>query len=135
MLFRRKNAPTRYAESDIYFANERETRGRFPDSDLLKAVHCYASDFYSRATLDAGAGDWQSLDETALMALGVLMEEVSRESLGQTGDLAFTEGEEVPVLDTRTSKKPSKSKSTVPETKAGTGSRAKRRRLLEEANG
>lgn len=34
------------------------------------------------------------MDETALIALGVLMEEMCLESLGKTGDLAFTEGEE-----------------------------------------
>ncbi len=94
MLFRSKNAPTRYAESDIYFAHERQLPIGLPESDLLKALHSYSSDFYSRATVDRGAGDWKSLDETALIALGVLMEEASRDILGQTGDLVFTEGEE-----------------------------------------
>ena len=65
-----------------------------PESDLLKGLHSYSSDFYSRATADRGAGDWKSLDETALIALGVLMEEASRDILGQTGDLVFTAGEE-----------------------------------------
>jgi hypothetical protein len=95
VLFRQKNAPTRYAESDIYFANEHGSITDLPDSDLLKALHCYASDFYSRATVDGGLGDWRSLDETALIALGILMEEATRDTLGQTGDLVFTEGEEV----------------------------------------
>lgn len=36
-----------------------------------------------------------SLDETALLAFGILMEEASREILGSTGDLVITEGEEV----------------------------------------
>jgi hypothetical protein len=93
-LFRSKNAPTRYAESDIYFANERLLPIGLPESDLLKALHSYSSDFYSRATADRGAGDWKSLDETALIALGILMEEASRDILGQTGDLVLTEGEE-----------------------------------------
>jgi hypothetical protein len=35
------------------------------------------------------------MDETALLALGILMEEATRDVLGQTGDLVFTEGEEV----------------------------------------
>jgi hypothetical protein len=30
-----------------------------------------------------------------LIALGILIEEMSRDILGQTGDLVFTEGEEV----------------------------------------
>tara|TARA_R110002060_G_scaffold16532_6_gene22967 strand:+ start:1417 stop:1611 length:195 start_codon:yes stop_codon:yes gene_type:complete len=34
------------------------------------------------------------MDETALIALGILMEEASLASLGETGDLAFTEGEQ-----------------------------------------
>ncbi|KAH7356498.1 hypothetical protein BKA65DRAFT_208171 [Rhexocercosporidium sp. MPI-PUGE-AT-0058] len=94
VLFRAKNAPTRYAESDIYFTNERKSTQHLPESDLLKAVHCYTSDFYSRATIDGGSGDWKSMDETALIALGILLEEASLGSLEATGDLAFTEGEE-----------------------------------------
>lgn len=31
------------------------------------------------------------MDETALIAMGILMEETAREVLGETGDLAFTE--------------------------------------------
>lgn len=64
-----------------------------PESDLLKALHCYTSDFYSRATSDAGIDDWKSLDETALMALGILIEEAALHTLGETGDMVFTEGE------------------------------------------
>jgi len=95
VLFRSRSAPTRYAESDIYFSDERRSPIGLPESDLLKALHSYTSDFYSRATADAGAADWKSLDETALIAFGFLMEEASRDILGQTGDLVFTEGEEV----------------------------------------
>lgn len=51
----------------------------------------YAADFYA-AEREAGA-DYRSLDETALLALGVLMEELCREQLGEGGDLVFTEGE------------------------------------------
>ncbi|PBP22268.1 hypothetical protein BUE80_DR006806 [Diplocarpon rosae] len=94
VLFRGKNAPTRYAESDIYFVNERLAVTDLPESDLLKASHCYTSDFYSRAAVDKGICDWKSMDESALLALGILMEEAARSSLGETGDLAFTEGEE-----------------------------------------
>lgn len=94
VLFRQKNAPTRYAESDVYFANERELKTELPDSDLLKALHCYTSDFYSRTTPRGGAGNWRSMNGTALLALGILMEEATRDVLGQTGDLVFTEGED-----------------------------------------
>lgn len=37
------------------------------------------------------------MDETALIALGILMEEASLARLGKTGDLAFTEGEQLSV--------------------------------------
>lgn len=95
VLFRTKDAPTRYTEADIYFSDERKGITNLPQSDLLKALHCYTADFYSRATDDRGIGDWKSLDETALIALGILLEEASLETLGESGDLVFTEGETI----------------------------------------
>ena len=68
---------------------------RLPDSDLLKAIHAYASDFYGRATANGGLLDFESLDETALLALGILLEEMAEHVLGDTGDLAFVEGEDI----------------------------------------
>nr|POF03028.1 hypothetical protein CFP56_70031 [Quercus suber] len=72
VLFRRAHAPTRYAEDDIYDA---ATRNRppggtsLPGSDLLKAVHAYAADFYTRGIPDGGGTrSLRSLDETALLA-------------------------------------------------------------------
>ncbi|KAI9854829.1 MAG: hypothetical protein M1813_000845 [Trichoglossum hirsutum] len=89
VLFRRRNAPTRFAESDFYFANEHlPPTVKLPDSDLLKAIHTYASDFYARIS---GHWDWRSMDETALLAMGVLLEEAGRVALGETGDLVFVE--------------------------------------------
>ena len=75
---------------------------KLPDSDLLKAVHAYASDFYGRATRNKGAIDFESLDETALLGFGILLEEMAGHVLGDTGDLAFVEGEEVEETDTGT---------------------------------
>jgi hypothetical protein len=83
----------RYEESDFYFASDSLPTQALPDSDLLKALHSYTSDFYSRAIVDGGQGDWRSMDETALLAMGILMEEVCRETLGARGDIVFTEGE------------------------------------------
>ncbi|KAH8596378.1 hypothetical protein B0O99DRAFT_593698 [Bisporella sp. PMI_857] len=94
VLFRKKNAPTRYVESDFYFANEQSPMANLPDSDLLKAIHCYTSDYYSRATTGNGSTDWRSMNETALLALAILLEESSRDILGQSGDMVFMEGEE-----------------------------------------
>ncbi|GAP85791.1 putative membrane protein [Rosellinia necatrix] len=104
VLFRRAGAPVRYAEKDIYQAHEDLPdggRGVLPDSDLLKTIHAYASRFYAdrrplapgttTTTTAAGLSE-RSMDETALLAFGVLLEEAGREALGRKGDLVFTEG-------------------------------------------
>lgn len=64
-----------------------------PESDLLKAAHAYASDFYSRATPDCGKQDFKSLDGSALIAIGCLLEEAARQALGENGDMALVEPE------------------------------------------
>lgn len=96
MLFRSRGAPTRYEENDIYWADRHLNSDQtLPESDLLKTLHTYASDFYEKTTgLQAGSS-YESMDGTALIALGILLEEMCKEKLGDTGDLAFAEGEEV----------------------------------------
>ncbi|OJJ46873.1 hypothetical protein ASPZODRAFT_65401 [Penicilliopsis zonata CBS 506.65] len=95
VLFRRHQAPTRYEENDFYFAHESlPSEKTLPSSDLLEAVHAYAADFYEYATIDHGRDDHHSMDETALIATGILLEELAKESLGKTGDLVLVEGEE-----------------------------------------
>ena len=92
VLFRRRGAPIRYEEDDIYCADRHlEPHQRLPDSDLLKTIHAYASDFYANAAPDGGKSDFKSLDETALLAMGILLEEAAAEALGKTGDLALVE--------------------------------------------
>lgn len=67
---------------------------------MLKAVHGYASHFYealgqrldSNERRTARRVDERSMDETALLAFGILLEEAARASLGRDGDLVFTEG-------------------------------------------
>ena len=94
VLFRRKGAPIRDEEDDLYWADRNLTDNqKLPESDLLKAIHAYSSDFYGRAVKGRGKVDFESLDETALLAVGILMEEMARDALGETGDLAFVEGE------------------------------------------
>lgn len=94
-LYNRADAPIRYAENDPYFAHRHlPSEQRLPDSDMLKAVHAYASDFYGSGALKDSRGDFRSLDETALIATGILLEEAAAASLGETGDLAFVEGAE-----------------------------------------
>ena len=116
-LFGLKGALQRYQEYDYYYAHERDFpengAASLPESDLLKAIHGYTSHFYHRT----GMGEMnlalqgkphrkahsmpqrnfntKSMDGTALLAFGILVEEAANEFLGQTGDLAFTEGEEV----------------------------------------
>ena len=81
VLFRREDAPERYEENDIYPADrhldQKQELQRLPDSDLLKALHAYTSDFYAGIWEDAEDDDFESLDETALLALGVLVEEAA----------------------------------------------------------
>jgi len=109
VLFKRRNAPVRYAEQDIYWANEDLPDGghaHLPDTNLLRSVHGYASKFYDAATDRLGPRcvvgtrtiDERSMDETALLAVGILLEEASREVLGKRGDIVFTEASTEPKL-------------------------------------
>ena len=96
-LLGKGGAPTPNEEVDWYSTHrELPDRGRdiIPDTDLLEALHGYVSDFYGAMGQDADV-DWDSLDETALLALGVLVEEQVREVLGREGDMVFVEGEDV----------------------------------------
>ncbi|KAK5107821.1 hypothetical protein LTR62_000635 [Meristemomyces frigidus] len=92
VLFRRKGAPARYAEDDVYEADRHLLpHQKLPDSDLLKTVHSYTADFYAaHARLDARSNE-RSMDETALLAIGILLEEAAAVTLGKTGDLALVE--------------------------------------------
>lgn len=110
VLFRRKGAPQRYEEHDIYAAHVHQLpdRSHLPDSEMLKAMHSYASHFYSSRPNDeddddytrqgapggGGGIDETSMDETALLAFGILLEEAGKETLGRRGHLVFTEGRE-----------------------------------------
>jgi hypothetical protein len=83
-------------EEENYFANENiRSDTALPSSEILEAIHAYAADFYEFATEDHGLHDHHSMDETALIAMGILVEEMAKEALGETGDLVLVEGEEV----------------------------------------
>ncbi|CCE28231.1 hypothetical protein E4U22_004486 [Claviceps purpurea] len=108
VLFRRKDAPQRYAEHDVYYSHDRDLphggQGILPESDLLKSIHTYSSRFYAamerrqrrdpqvRCERGSGSVDERSMDETALLAFGILLEEAGSEVLGRKGDCVFTEG-------------------------------------------
>lgn len=90
VLLRKPNAPDEIPV-DFYSADKSlvQTGQQLPDSDLLKDVHAYVADFYNLTTSEKF--NYQSFDETALLAMGVLLEEACRESLGENGDMVFTE--------------------------------------------
>ncbi|KAL1913220.1 hypothetical protein Sste5344_000767 [Sporothrix stenoceras] len=140
-LFRSAGAPPRYEETDTYFAHETLPSNALPPSELVKAVHHYASHYYEvhdrapepRAPEGQGAKkeeaegrdikedeaaesasvdvdvdvdvtrqtgrvpsnrrliDERSMDETALLAFGILLEEAGRMVLGRNGALVLTE--------------------------------------------
>ena len=121
MLFRRKIAPAHARARDAYIVDRAGGRagpdgellgwGRgLPESDLLKAVHVYFSGFCGGGEIDGrggGRGDgggrdggraekarngvWRSLDETALLAIGVLLEEACGDVVDGLGYRVFTE--------------------------------------------
>lgn len=96
VLFRRKDAPLRTEEDDFYWAEKHiPPSQKLPDSDLLKTLHTFTADFYTQATDNQGKTDSRSMDETALLALGILMEESAAQVLGETGDLVFVQGNSI----------------------------------------
>ena len=93
-VLRRSISSTDQVFDGVYNADEQlKSSQRLPDSDLIKAVHSYTSDFYDMATPNKGLHDFRSFDETALLAFGILLEEAARETLGETGDMALVEPE------------------------------------------
>ena len=97
VLFSRKHAPERFAEKDIYYANDDlPDDTTLPQTGMLTAVHCYASNFYEALALRQAPRntrpiDEKSMDETALLAFGIILEEASRHALGKRGHLVLTE--------------------------------------------
>ncbi|KAF4507950.1 hypothetical protein G6O67_004394 [Ophiocordyceps sinensis] len=113
LLFRRKNAVLGSATHcrrdrlcmifgyDIYNAHERDIpRSALPASDLLQTILGYTSGFCgamarkNRPRLGGRDVDERSMDETALLAFGILLEEAGREALGRLGALVFTEADD-----------------------------------------
>lgn len=92
VLFKNRSAPTRYEERDYYFAHQNLSPDQqLPSGELLEALHAYISKLYSRTQKASEQPAWRCMDETALIALGILMEETVKEVLGETGDLALLE--------------------------------------------
>lgn len=93
VLLRRVDAPTGVTK-DYYNAEDLlKPDQKLPDTELLKALHCYASDFYSANDRGEINHNYRSLDETALVAFAILLEEASAEALGENGDMVLVEPE------------------------------------------
>ncbi|KAK6334630.1 hypothetical protein TWF718_010086 [Orbilia javanica] len=60
-----------------------------PDSDLLKSVHRYAAEYFEAKGWDKVMG--RSMDESALLAIGLILEEYCREMVGENGGMVFAE--------------------------------------------
>lgn len=91
VLLRRVDAPDEIPY-DYYNGDERlDPSHELPDSELLKDVHIYVADYYERVCGNDEMIDFRSLDETALLAMGILLEEACREALGRDGDMVFSE--------------------------------------------
>jgi len=82
VLSRRRRAP----DGPVLLA---ESHDNLPDSDLLVAVHQYASDFYGANGMAKISS--RSMDETALIAIGILLEETMRHLLKDSGHLALVD--------------------------------------------
>ncbi|KAK8055513.1 hypothetical protein PG993_000740 [Apiospora rasikravindrae] len=89
VLFRRVKAPIRFAEKDVYHAHEALPGG---GRDHWARRHGAPGAAESRGSSSSNI-DEQSMDETALIAFGILLEEAARDALGKRGDLVFTEGQ------------------------------------------
>lgn len=93
VLLRRVDAPAGIS-GEYYDADERlNPDQKLPDADVLRAVHTYASDYYSAHARGEINHNYKSLDETALLAFAILMEEATAEALGKAGDMVLVEPE------------------------------------------
>lgn len=89
--FERKRPMTGDEDEDARLYWHREVdHYALPPSDVLWAVLRYTSHFFGKK----GRNFLKFMDETALLAIGVLLEETMKESLGETGYLAFLEPKE-----------------------------------------
>ncbi|EUC28246.1 hypothetical protein COCCADRAFT_41204 [Bipolaris zeicola 26-R-13] len=113
VLFKRKNAPIRYEEDDYYPAHNRLSDQQLPRGELLTSIHAYITHMYAQVDARGRSIRWRHLDETVLLALGILVEETARSVIGKTGDLAFTEASQGDGCGKSKSKSKSRSTSST----------------------
>ncbi|KAJ5895063.1 hypothetical protein N7495_006754 [Penicillium taxi] len=81
-------------EDESYFAHEKLPPSQpLPNSSILEAIHAYSADFYQSQTRKQGKYDHHTMDESALLAMGILVEELAKEEMGETGDMVLVEGQ------------------------------------------
>lgn len=80
------------AESELPTAS-REQLEALPDSDLLDAIHDYASALYSG---DDHCGI-RSMDESALLIMGIIAEELTDDVIGEEGHLMLEDRDHHPI--------------------------------------
>jgi hypothetical protein len=93
VLHGRRNVPNKLIDEAYASAADRQPIANLPESEMLKAIHTYTSEFYAASAREEGKFDFNSLNETALIAIGILIEEAVRDTLGENGDMAFVEPE------------------------------------------
>ena len=79
-------------DSRLYWRRDVE-KHTLPSSELLWTVHRHATKFFE----EKGENHMKFMDESALLAIGVLLEETMKQSLGKDGHRAFLEREESKV--------------------------------------
>ena len=93
VLLRRVDAPSGVTRQ-YYNADESlKPDCILPDAEVVTALHKYAADYYSAHAHGEPNHNYRSLDETALMAFGILLEEAAAEALGETADMVLVEPE------------------------------------------
>lgn len=93
-------------------------------------MHAYAAGFYART---GGAADFRSLDETALLAVGVLLEEWADMVLGKTGHEVFLEGKKRKADEDKADKEKEKEEVEAAARKSRKRQRRKRRKVIHES--
>lgn len=87
-----------YFDAQSSATDPRTGETRLPDSDLLVAIFEYARQFYAsieestEGERERGMECWGSLNGSALIAMGILLEEMCKAELGVTSGLAMMEG-------------------------------------------
>lgn len=65
-----------------------------PESEIIEAIQSYAGHFYANTTDSRRTEHFSSMNGSALIAMGVLLEELGSELLGETGDMVLVERED-----------------------------------------